>query len=54
MTEDAHLHDDELELYSAGHLEPERIGALEAHLSRCQDCRDRLNQCIHRHSPRKT
>ncbi len=45
MAEDAHIHDDDLELYSAGHLEQELIAALELHLSHCQDCRQRLSQC---------
>ena len=42
----AHIHEDDLELYSAGQLEPERIPALEAHLSACQDCQERLHQCV--------
>jgi hypothetical protein len=41
-----HIHEDDLELYSAGHLEPEFVAAMESHLSSCQDCRERLNQCI--------
>ena len=46
MSENAHIHDDDLELYNAGHLEPERVTALESHLSGCQDCQKRLQQCI--------
>ena len=46
MNETAHIHDDDLELYSTGHLEPERIPALESHLSGCQVCQERLRQCI--------
>jgi len=41
-----HIHDDDLELYSAGHLEPERVAELESHLSDCPECQDRLQQCI--------
>src|SRR5258708_1986409 len=46
MATTAHVHDDDLELYSAGHLEPERIPTLKAHLSRCQDCQKRLYHCV--------
>jgi len=46
MSHNAHIHDDDLELYMAGHLELERILALELHLSRCQDCRERLHRCV--------
>ena len=46
MSENAHIHDDDLQLYIAGHLEPERILALELHLSNCRDCRERLEVCI--------
>ena len=46
MSYAVHIHDDDLELYSAGHLEPERVTALESHLSGCQDCQERLQQCI--------
>jgi anti-sigma factor RsiW len=46
MPEHGHIHDDDLELYSVGHLEPERLIALEAHLSRCQECRERLKRCV--------
>ena len=41
-----HIHEDDLELYSAGHLEPERVTALESHLADCGDCQERLHQCI--------
>ena len=41
-----HIHEDDLELYNAGHLELERVSELESHLSGCQDCRERLQQCI--------
>lgn len=46
MPDTGHIHEDDLELYSAGHLEPERVPALEAHLSGCQDCQDRVQQCV--------
>ena len=46
MPDTVHIHEDDLELYSAGHLEPERVPALEAHLAGCQDCRERLGRCI--------
>ena len=42
----AHIHDDDLELYKAGRLEPESVPELEAHLSECPDCQERLRQCI--------
>jgi hypothetical protein len=44
MTERGHVHDGELEQYSAGVLDLERIIALEVHLSRCQECREVLKQ----------
>lgn len=46
MSENEHIHEDDLELYSAGHLEPERVATLESHLSGCQDCQERLHQCV--------
>jgi hypothetical protein len=46
MPDSIHIQEDDLELYSAGHLEPERIPALESHLSDCRDCQERLHQCI--------
>jgi len=46
MTKDMHIHEDDLELYNSGHLEPERIPQLEAHLSGCQDCQERLYRCV--------
>jgi len=46
MPDTVHIHEDDLELYSTGHLEPERVPALEAHLSGCQDCQDCLQQCV--------
>ena len=46
MSHEIHIHEDDLELYNAGRLEPERIAALESHLSGCQDCQERLRQCV--------
>ena len=46
MTNSVHIHEDDLELYSVGHLEPERVAMLESHLSDCQECQERLHQCI--------
>ena len=46
MPDTVHIHDDDLELYKAGHLEPEHVPALEAHLSGCQECLVRLHQCL--------
>jgi len=46
MQENGHIHEDDLEMYSAGHLEPDRILGLEAHLSECQECQERLRQCL--------
>ena len=46
MNDAAHIHEDDLELYNAGHLELEHVSALESHLAGCQDCRERLQQCI--------
>jgi hypothetical protein len=41
-----HIHDDDLELYVRGRLEPAHTSGVEAHLLECQNCRDRLSQCI--------
>ena len=46
MPKSAHIHDGDLELYIAGHLETEWILALELHLSNCRDCRERLEVCF--------
>jgi anti-sigma factor RsiW len=46
MAETDHIHEDDLELYCAGRLEPERVAALEAHFPGCQDCQKRLHQCV--------
>ena len=49
MAYTAHPHEDDLELYSAGSLEPERVPPLEAHLSECQYCQERLDRCVGPH-----
>jgi hypothetical protein len=46
MLHTVHIHEDDLELYSGGRLEPERILVVEWHLSICHTCRERLSQCI--------
>jgi hypothetical protein len=46
MFNDVHVHEDDLELYRAGHLEPQYMAAVETHLSGCQDCRERLDKCL--------
>jgi len=46
MNDAIHIHEDDLELYNAGHLEPEYIPAVESHLSGCQDCQERLRHCV--------
>ena len=43
-----HIHDDDLELYTAGKLEIEKILPLESHLSVCEVCRKRLSHCLSR------
>jgi anti-sigma factor RsiW len=46
MPNTVHIHEDDLELYNGGRLEPERIRAVERHLSDRQTCRERLSQCV--------
>ena len=46
MADTIHIHDDDLELYWAGHLEPNHVPVLEAHLSGCQECLVRLRRCL--------
>ena len=41
-----HIHEDDLELYARGRLEPEHTSTVESHLLECQSCRDRFSQCI--------
>jgi len=42
----SHLHDDDLELYLRGRLEPERLPSTEYHLQECKVCRSRLSKCV--------
>jgi hypothetical protein len=41
-----HAHEDDLELYARGRLEPGRTLTVESHLTECHNCRERLTQCI--------
>jgi hypothetical protein len=41
-----HAHEDDLELYARGRLEPQHTSVLESHLLECLTCRERLSQCI--------
>jgi predicted anti-sigma-YlaC factor YlaD len=41
-----HVHEDDLELYIRGNLEPERIPLTESHLSECESCRQLLSDCL--------
>src|SRR6266478_2902826 len=41
-----HIHDDDLEMYARGRLEPEHTSAIESHLLECHTCREKLSQCI--------
>jgi hypothetical protein len=42
----AHTHEDELELYLCGRLEPERTSSVERHLLECNSCRECLSVCL--------
>lgn len=42
-----HLAEDDIALYLNGHLELRRIPAVEAHLSDCPACKDKLDQTLH-------
>lgn len=44
--ETVHAHDDDLELYIKGRLEPGRTSSVRAHLAQCDFCRKRLSKCI--------
>jgi hypothetical protein len=46
MRDTVHIHEDDLELYKAGHLEPNHVPDLEAHLSGCQECPVGLHECL--------
>jgi hypothetical protein len=41
-----HAHEDDLELYVRGRLQPGQISAVESHLLECQTCRETLSHCI--------
>ena len=41
-----HTHEDDLELYARGRLEPSVSSKFEAHLLVCQSCQARFSQCI--------
>jgi len=41
-----HLHEDDLELYLRGGLEPERAPITESHLLECESCRQLLSECL--------
>ena len=42
----AHVHEDDLELYLRGRLEPGRITPVESHLAECQICQELLADCL--------
>jgi len=39
-----HLHEDDLELYARGRLEPELIPVIESHLRGCEICRETMGE----------
>ena len=41
-----HVHEDDLELYLHGRLEPGRIPIAESHLLECKSCRQLLSECL--------
>ena len=41
-----HVHEDDIELYLRGGLEPERAPIAESHLLECQSCRQLLSDCL--------
>ena len=46
LQETEHAHEDDLQLYVRGTLEPPYIPAVDAHLLSCPTCRERLFSCI--------
>ena len=46
MPEAIHAHEDDLELYTRGRLEPRHISTVESHLIECATCQERLSQCV--------
>jgi hypothetical protein len=43
-----HVHEDDIELYLRGGLEPERAPTMEFHLLECESCRQLLSDCLGR------
>jgi hypothetical protein len=43
---EVHIHEDDLQLYVQGRLEPERISLAESHLSGCENCRQLLSEFL--------
>lgn len=41
-----HIHEDDLEMYARGRLEPGHTPSVESHLLKCKTCQERLSQCI--------
>ena len=41
-----HLHEDDLELYIRGRLEPRHTSTLESHLLGCEECQERFSQSL--------
>src|SRR5665213_1694814 len=41
-----HIQEDDLQLYTQGRLELERISIAESHLSECESCRQLLSECL--------
>jgi hypothetical protein len=41
-----HIHDEDIELYALGQLEPEQTSTIESHLSECQSCQERFSKSI--------
>ena len=46
LKKSTHLHEDDLELYVRGRLEPGHTSTLESHLSGCEECRERFSQSL--------
>jgi predicted anti-sigma-YlaC factor YlaD len=41
-----HVHEDDIELYLGGRLEPARAPIAESHLLECESCRQLLSECL--------
>jgi hypothetical protein len=46
ITSVVHIHEDDLDLYVRGRLEPDHTSTVESHLLECQTCQDRLSRRI--------